>query len=341
MPRLAAFLLAATLGSSAAAAEPRVTFEIIAPPGLPPTAPQEWHRALSSLGISGLRIHSGTGGEAPSIDNEGTVAAPAYKVVGVLSADNVLYLPGGKFALRDSGKLKTWLTNLRDAGSEGVTQARSPSGLLPSELESVLDDLKRPVAFSTQGQSAAAAVRQIAAGLKAPLALDAGASAALAEVTIADELQGLSSGTALAAIARPAGLVLEPRRPRGGKIEYRLGKPTTGGQSWPVGWEPKKRPADLLPLLFDMLNVEIQEISVAEALAAIEGRLKVPFLFDRNALALYEIDPAAVQASVPEKRMSYSLVLRRVLSQAKLRYELRVDDADKPFVWITTIKPAP
>ena len=78
-----------------------------------------------------------------------------------------------------------------------------------------------------------------------------------------------------------------------------------------------------------------------EALAAIEGRLKVPFLYDRNAMALYEIDPAAVEASVPEKRMSYSLVLRRVLSQAKLEYELRVDEADKPFVWITSIKPAP
>ena len=39
--------------------------------------------------------------------------------------------------------------------------------------------------------------------------------------------------------------------------------------------------------------------------------------------------------------MSYSQVLRKILSQAKLRYELRVDDADKPFLWITTVKPAP
>ena len=38
--------------------------------------------------------------------------------------------------------------------------------------------------------------------------------------------------------------------------------------------------------------------------------------------------------------MSYSQALRRVLSQAKLKYELRVDEADKPFLWITTIKPA-
>jgi hypothetical protein len=341
MARLLALLIAAAVGSSAFAAPPRVTLEIVARPGLAPTAPQEWHRALSSVGVSSVRIRSGTGGEEMGIEKEGRAAAPVYKVVGILSADNVLYLPGGKFGLRESGKLKAWLANLHDAGSEGVMAPRSKSGLLPSELERVSDDLKRPVVISTKGQSAANAVRQIAAALKVPLVFDGGASAALSEVAIEDELQGLSSGTALAALARPAGLVLEPRHARGGQLEYRLGKPRAGGEAWPVGWKPKKRPADVLPLLFEMLNVEIQEISVAEALAAIEGRLKVPFLFDRNALALYEVDPAAVQASVPEKRMSYSLVLRRVLSQAKLEYELRVDDAEKPFVWITTIKPAP
>jgi hypothetical protein len=30
-----------------------------------------------------------------------------------------------------------------------------------------------------------------------------------------------------------------------------------------------------------------------------------------------------------------------VLSQAKLKYDLRVDESDKPFLWITTVKPAP
>ena len=38
--------------------------------------------------------------------------------------------------------------------------------------------------------------------------------------------------------------------------------------------------------------------------------------------------------------MTYSQVLGKVLMQARLKYELRVDEADKPFVWITSVKPA-
>ena len=44
-------------------------------------------------------------------------------------------------------------------------------------------------------------------------------------------------------------------------------------------------------------------------------------------------------ADVPDGRMSYSQTLRRVLSQAKMKYDLRVDEAEKPFLWITTVKP--
>lgn len=335
-------LIVALVASAAAAADkPRVTFELITRPGLPATAPQQWHQALSELGLSGLRIRTGAGDDELSIENQGTGAAPSYKVMGILSADNVLYVPGGKFGLRDTGKLRKWLDTLRDEGAEGVTGERSAFGLLPRELQAVHDDLKRPVDFSTKGMPAGAALGQIAAGLGIPLAPDAGAMPAVAEVKVADELKGLARGTALAAILRPAGLVLQPRHERGGPLEYRVGQPQAGGEAWPVGWKPSKRASELLPALFEMLNVEIKETSVAEALVAIEGRLDAPFLFDRNAMALHGADPAGAQADVPAKRMSYSQVLRKVLSQAKLKYELRVDEADKPFLWITTVKPAP
>jgi hypothetical protein len=106
-----------------------------------------------------------------------------------------------------------------------------------------------------------------------------------------------------------------------------------------VGWKPKDKPNNVLPDLFEFLNVEIADISVTEALTAIEGRLKVPFLFDHNSLAARGVDPAKVQAEVPSKRMTYSQIMHKVLTGAKLKYELRVDEADQPFVWITTIRP--
>jgi hypothetical protein len=332
-------LAVACTAAAPAADAPRVSLEISARGGLSPTAAQEWHQALSKLGFAAIRIQSDNGGEM-GVSEEGTAKAPAYRVTGILAADGRLYLPGGTFGLRDNGKLRKWLDELQASGAEGVTQSRSAFGLLPSQLQAVNDDLKRPVSFATKGTTAAAAVQQIAKGLKNRLAFDVGAARDLAEVKIDDELQNLSSGTALAAILRPAGLVLVPTA-KGAAFEYRVGKPRTGEAVWPVGWPPKGRVSDTLPGLFEMLNVEIQEIPVSEALEAIEGRLEVPFVYDRNAMDLHRADPTAVQADVPGKRISYSQVLRRVLSQAKLRYELRVDESDRPFLWITTVKRAP
>lgn len=342
MHRVCGIVLLAACASSAVAADaPRVSLELVTQRGLSATAPQEWQRELAELGISGLRIRSATGADEMSIKQLGSADAPSYKVVGILAADGVLYLPGGKFTLHDTGKLRKWLDTLRDDGAEGVTGQRSAFGLTASQLEKVNGDLQTPVRFSTGDMSAQAAVGQIAAGLRIPLSLEAGAARALGGVKLSNELQGLSSGTALAVIVRPGGLVFAPRRERGGQLEYRIGRPQAGRDAWPIGWKPQKRRSQVLPDLFEMLNVEIREISVAQAVAAIQGRLKVPFLYDRNAIALYDADPAAADASVPAKRMSYSLVLRRVLAQSKLKFELRVDEREKPFLWITTVKPAP
>jgi hypothetical protein len=339
---LLAVAWAALAGAAPPAAEsPRVTLEIFTRQGAGATAAQEWQQALSKLPLAGIRIQSDRGDAEAAVSQTGTKTAPSYRVVGILAADGRLYLPGGTFSVRDTGKLRKWLDELQASGAEGVTQPRSVFGLLPSQLQAVNDDLARPVGFATAELSAAAAMAQIGKSLRSPLALEPGASRELAAVKVPDELRDLSRGTALATLLRPAGLVLVPRASRGGSIEYRVGRPREGEDVWPVGWPPKGRASDALPGLFEMLNVEIQEIPVSEALAAIEGRLKVPFVYDRNAMALHRIDPTAVQADVPGKRISYSQVLRRVLGQAKLRYELRVDEAEHPFLWITTIQRAP
>jgi hypothetical protein len=114
-----------------------------------------------------------------------------------------------------------------------------------------------------------------------------------------------------------------------------LGKDTA---VWPVGLPADSRRRELLPILFEFLNVEIDGVSVGETVESIAGRMGVPVVYDRLALSHFEVDPAEVAASMPAKRTSYSLLLQKVLFQARLKYELRVDDAGNPFVWITTIK---
>ncbi|MGD9720605.1 MAG: hypothetical protein AB7O59_16620 [Pirellulales bacterium] len=326
--------------AQSADARPRVSLEVLTQQGLAPTATQQWYRTLTDLGISGLQIRTATPRDQATITRQGTDAAPSYRVVGILSGDNVLSLPGGRFRASDTAGLRKWLDNVRDQGAEGVTQPRAAFGLVPRQLQEVTADLKMPVTFSTAGLPATTAVEQIARQLRFPLELDAAARRALAETKITDELRGLSSGTALAISLRPAGLVLLPERPTGGRVQYRVVPGQRGSSAWPLGWTPQKRVNDVLPRLFEFLNVEITGIPVSEAVDAIADRLELKTFYDHNALALHGVDPAKIPAEVPTKRISYSQTLRRVLAQAKLKYELRVDEAEKPFLWITTVKPA-
>ena len=96
----------------------------------------------------------------------------------------------------------------------------------------------------------------------------------------------------------------------------------------------------MLPDLFKFHNVSIQDISVGKVLEEVGKRLKAPVLLDRAAIARHGVDLDKTDVTLPSKRTTYGLVLNRALFKAKLKYDLRVDEAGKPFIWVTTIKPA-
>ncbi len=315
-----------------------VSFELATQPGLALTASQDWYKSLTALGVSGLQIRQATPNDKPKIDELGPKHSRSYRVIGILSSDNVLNVPGGKFRTSDTAKLRKWLEGLGDQGAEGVTSPRTAFGLLPRQFEEVSTDLKRPVSFSTKDISAAQAVDQLGRQLKFPLVVDAAAKAALAEGDLGRRAARAVGGHGAGHHAAAGRTGVCARTPGRRRVDSITSAPAKLGM-WPVGWQPSKRPNDLLPVLYEFLNVEITGIPVSDALSAIEGRLKAPFLFDRNAMALHGVDPAKVQAEVPSKRISYSQVLRRVLAQAQLKYELRVDEGESPFLWVTTIKP--
>ena len=60
---------------------------------------------------------------------------------------------------------------------------------------------------------------------------------------------------------------------------------------------------------------------------------------DYNAMARHGVDPAKAIVSMPAGRTTYSLALRKLLFKAGLKFEVRVDEAGKPFLWVSTVKP--
>jgi hypothetical protein len=321
-----------------AAEPPRVEFELVTQEGLTPATTQKWYQTLTELKVAGLRIRGESPTDQPKIDEAGTRDRPVYRVTGRINARGVLVVPGGQFTTDDRAKIARWIRELANNGVGGVTERKSAFGLTRQQLEEGTGDLMRPVTFSTKGLPPTDTARKIAGALRLKLAVDNDVKRALAaDDPLRDELLGLSSGTALAAILRPAGAALIPVKPDGQPVQLRLVASENAEEIWPIGWPSEQPPAKALPKLFEFLNAEIEGVSAAEAIEAIRQRLEAPILFDHNNMVLHRVD-LDKQVAVPARRTYYSRVLEQVLFKAGLKYELRVDENAKPFLWITTLK---
>jgi hypothetical protein len=304
---------------------------------------QQWSRILTQLKVAGLTIRSARPGDTPKIETRGTASQPVYKVTGLINDRSDLIVPGGKFSLANTSALAAWLTKLSEEGPPGAPGSKgsgAPFGLDEATLKSVHGQLRTSVDFATSELSTPEAVAQIARKLPLPLTYEPGTEAALRGAgKVRDELQGLSAGTALAALARPAGLALAPRRNKQGAIELVIRK-ATAGDVWPVGLSAEENRQIVLPALFESISVEIDENPLPDALAAVCGRLKIPYLVDHNGLAVQGIDFQKAVVSLPDTKLNYSLILRRLLGQVGLNGQLRIDEAGKPFLWITPVRAA-
>ncbi len=70
-------------------------------------------------------------------------------------------------------------------------------------------------------------------------------------------------------------------------------------------------------------------------MGAIQKRLEAPVLYDHNSLARSGIDIANKQVSLPATNTYYKEILDQLLKQASLKSEIRVDEAGRPFLWIS------
>lgn len=331
------------IAAPAMAAEPaRVEMIIGAENQRAAATARQWYEVLTAVGVDGLQIRQRQPGENVEVVDQGAKGAPVYRVFGVLSGRNELIVPGHRFSVRDRDGIADWLKQLREEGIDRASGAPlGPFGLTRDQLTALREDLGRPITESTVDLKPADALSWFSQQLRHELALDPAAKGALAAAEPnREELRGLSLGVGLTYIIRAAGLAVEPSGTRDGAVVLTLRTSDAQREAWPIGFKPEEKAEKLVPDIFEFLTVEIEDTAASDVLASLSDRLELPLLFDHYALARLGIDPEEVLINLPEKRMTYSMVLGKTLSQAQLKYELRVDEANRPFAWITTVRPA-
>ena len=332
----------------------RVNLVIAGQAGAAVSSYHEWARELGKAGVRNVRIRAARSSDKIAIQTRGSGQYPTYDVTGMIESGGDLVLPGARFSMGDARRVAQWVDDLAQEGPPQSREPKGPFGLTKSQFEKVTDDLGRVVDFSTVGLARAAVVEKITDSLKIPLKIETGLKASLARDKLKDELAGFSSGTALALVLRPLGLGLVPGETDDRRLAYVVlplpanatggttiganAKTKTKANGWPVGWPPTGPRNKVLPGLFEFHTVGIQNVSLGEVLKAVGKKLDAPLLVDRAALARRGIGPEKINVSLPQRRTTYGLVLNRVLSKAKLKYELRVDEAGRAFLWVTTEK---
>lgn len=321
------------------AALPPVRLELAARKGVPLTGQQRWLTTLRGLSDS-LRIRKARNGDKPEIRDTGTRFAPSYLVIGILSDRNSLLLPGASFRTTDRTEIVRWINRLRSDGIDAVAAPKGQFGLTEKQWVTINKALQQPVEFSTRNLRSFDVASQIAKRVSVPFALDAAGRRILEKnQRLLDEYQGLSSGTAMAALLHSIGLVMAPEKPQGEDLQIGIVKASDAEHSWPIGTPPANAPGRAFPKLFTKLNVTIDDQPVATVVNAVQKRLEVPILQDGPALAKQGLDLTRDRVTLPEQRSYYHSILRDSLRQAGMKYELRVDDRGQPFLWITTRAP--
>jgi hypothetical protein len=331
-----AWFLSAPLAAACQSTDRIISLEIKTP-GAASENHQQWAEILADVGADRVKITSSDDAR-PAVDESEYSGQTIIRVTGVLSRDGKLTLPGASFGQQDAGRIREWIAKLRADGAKVALSEKMAFGLTAEQLVALNETLAQAIDFETKGQTIGDVVSRIQREIGLPLQLDESVRAKLSgSEVVAEELKGLAAGTVLAATIRPLGLVVVPTRPVGGAVELAIVDSRSADEHWPIGWPLEVTPAKAAPILFERFNFDLTQAPLSDALAAIEKKTQVPFLYDHNSFARAGVELAKVRVDFHRKRQTYFRVVDDLLSQSRprLKLELRVDEAQRPFLWIS------
>jgi hypothetical protein len=306
---------------------------------------REWMEVLGKMDVT-LTVRPGRPTEKIEItERKSGGGLRTVTVRGMLDSKGQLIFPDQTFTQSDVGKLAAWLDELRTYGAQGNPDGRPAWGLTKEQFGVIHSALKRPLDTEPRDVELSKVIERLTLPADVPLRFSTAAARILKDresrAAVEQSLKGISQGTALAVILNDQGLAFRPRRLPDGTVELAVTTADEGGGAWPVGWPRRQSPPETAPALFEIKTIDLQDEPLDGILEAAAGVIGIPILIDRPALAAKNIDLAQVKITYPRKRTTWITALNSFTYKAKARPEILIDEAGKPFLWVTPLANPP
>lgn len=268
-------------------------------------------------------------------------AARQVRVIGRLEPQGRLIFADRSFTEADAAKLAAWLQELRTYGAQGTPDGQPVWGLTKAQFGAVHQVLSQRLDVEVEGTEVPFAIAAFAFPKEFPVRFTGGAAKWLqsggATVKVRQALKGVSKGTALAVLLNEQGLGFRPRRLPSGTIELGVTTLIETADGWPVGWPLRTTRMATAPKLYAYTPVNLQEIELDAVLDAASEIIGMPVLIDYAGLDARKVDLSKVKVSHAADRTTWSLALQALAFKATARPDLWIDEAGKPFIWITPV----
>ncbi len=336
------FALLVSLALALGAREARcagLEIELTTAPDAPLAAQRSWHDFLASLPDCSVRLRPVRRSDGPRQEVRQAGSKTVVWVLALINARGELRTPDARFAPGDRDAARNWVKRVQDQ-ADSPDPGGDPSGGHPGG-DRLRATVSAPLTESTQGKPRWDCFDRLLERFDQPVVIDPAAQVMIrrgrddATDLVADELRGLALGTALALLLEPAELGLRAPGPAGLSNTWVVSPGTVGDDRWPLGYEPEGSGRSDAPKLFEFFDVDLPSGTLESALAWFSARTELPIVVDRRALAERSVVPSEILVSLPPKRTAYVMALKGVLRPSRLTGKLRLDDAGRPWIWVT------
>lgn len=302
-----------------------------------------WVNLLKELGAAGV---SQVPGE-PAPPKAGEKTEPAIEsggggrviVKGILGPSGNLFIGMDGFKMADRAKLAALIKSLQAEGVPGPDATAPMWGLGQSQIELLQGELKQHSEFELKDKPFDAFLNDLRGRVKLQIKVTPEAKQFGKGLKLNAETHELTLGAALAYVLGQNGLAWEPRHAAGSSVTILIMPREDSRRPWPVGLEADQLPGNIAPNLMASARFQTNDTPLEDVLAGFRRNLKMEVLLDRAALIEHDVNPDTLRSTMQIPNGTFHSAIKKTLGPMGLKYELRIDEANRAFLWVTWSEP--